>query len=199
MSRKLTGRPSALGKQLLHDICPAPKPLQGCHCAPMVWGFWVDKLPQSIKIQLADKVFNANTYNEIFTHADEVWEADGGSTAAEPAVVATTTTSTATDQVAAVARGRGNRGRANRARGQNRGRGRGGRGGQNGNSQTTTPASTTAFVNTGPRHSDLPPPSCCSEHWRRGSSATFCYSPLDCPWKDRIVPRQNVTKNTNSN
>ena len=204
MSRQMTGRPSALGKILLHDICPGYQPLVGCHCAPMVWGFWHKNLPQACKIGLADKEFNATTYKNLFDQADQIWEANGGivTPAAEPTAVASVTQDSTVSAVTNSARGRGNN-RNNRGRGANRGNrgnGRGGRGNAaNANTNSTTNANPTTFVNNGPRSPDLPPPSCCSEHWKRGNSATFCFSPLDCPWKDRIVPRQNASKNTNNN
>ena len=75
-NRTLEGRPSALGKLLIHDICPGSKPMQGCHCAPMVWGFWHRCLPQSIRVALADKPFDATTYKDVFSHADKVWIAN---------------------------------------------------------------------------------------------------------------------------
>ena len=188
---------------ILHDICPGSKPLHGCHCAPIVWGFWHEKLPQAVRLQLAEKSFTASTYTQLFDHADKIWQENGGVVSnAEPVTVAAVE-SGAAQSVSAVSN-RGGRGRG-RGRGQNRGRGRGGaaRGAaaQNSNNNTNavqnaTQTSTTGFVNTGPRSQDLPPSSCCSEHWRRGNSATFCFSPLDCPWKDRIVPRQNANKNS---
>ena len=37
-----SGRPSAFGKKLIHAICPGAKPFDGCHCAKMVYGFWLN-------------------------------------------------------------------------------------------------------------------------------------------------------------
>ena len=176
------------------------------HCLGILWH---EKLPQACRIRLADKLFNADTYNDLFTLADQVWEENGGvASNAEPTVVAAASAAspnnTTDAQVAAFARGRGRgqqRGRGANGRGRgNRGNGGNGRDNNSSNNQNTTSnsnANSAGFVNKGPRHADLPPPTCCSEHWKRGSGATFCYSPLDCPWKDRIVPRQSVTKNTN--
>ena len=41
-SLKLTTTPSALGKKLVHAVCPGAKPFDTCHCARMVYGFWLD-------------------------------------------------------------------------------------------------------------------------------------------------------------
>ena len=199
-SRKLEGRPSALGKLLIHDICPAPKPLTGCHCAPMVWGFWHRQLPQSCKDKLAGKTFDSTTYKQLFIEADDVWASNGGVANAEPAVVAAVQQpqqpQALTPQVAAATfRGRG---RGNRARG--RGATRGNQGGGRGGRTTPTPTTPTTSSdkpqwNPATRHADQPPIGVCSEHWRSGSQAKWCYSPLDCPWVNRIVPRQNANKN----
>ena len=38
MALKLNGgRPSGLGKRLIHVICPGPKPMSTCHCANMIY------------------------------------------------------------------------------------------------------------------------------------------------------------------
>ena len=37
---RLTDRPSALAKKLIHILCPGTTPFQGCHCAKIVYGFW---------------------------------------------------------------------------------------------------------------------------------------------------------------
>ena len=186
--------------------------MESCHCAPMIWGFWSRKLPQAVLVALADKPFNSTTYKELFQYADKVHEKSGGLTRSEPAVVAAVTNASPAQpqqvalpynpqqpqqqQVAASTfRGRGGRGRG-------RGRGRG-----NSNNATATNANSTNnnssnnSNNARPtwsqatRHSDNPPPSVCSEHWRSGSQAKWCYSPLDCPWVNRVVPRQNKNKN----
>ena len=36
---KITDKPSAFGKKLIHIICPGSKPFASCHCARMVYGF----------------------------------------------------------------------------------------------------------------------------------------------------------------
>ena len=149
--------------------------MHNCHCAPVIWGMFHEKLPQNLRVALADKEFTSTTYNAVLDYADKVWEESGGSTSADPATVGTVTDSS---QVAAVrGRGqapfrgnpRGGRGGRGAQRGQNN-RGNGGRGGNNrggGNTNSTSPTpnpnnntsgnnNSNQWVNTGPRHSDLP-------------------------------------------
>ena len=64
MALKMSGKPSAFGKQLLHIICPGSKPLDGCHCDKMVFGFWDAQLSPAIRTKLAGMSFNKNTYQE---------------------------------------------------------------------------------------------------------------------------------------
>ena len=61
ISRVMTGTPSQLGRQILADICPAVKPLNGCHCEDIVLGIWRRSLPQAVRNQIADMDFNKNT------------------------------------------------------------------------------------------------------------------------------------------
>ena len=78
-SLKLTTTPSALGKKLVHAVCPGAKPFESCHCARMVYGFWIDQMSPPIKSALAGEKFTKDTCKEIFKKADEVWRANGGS------------------------------------------------------------------------------------------------------------------------
>ena len=210
MSLRLTGKPSALGKQLIHAICPGAKPFESCHCAKMVYGFWEAQMTLPIKTMLAGKSFNVNTYQDIFTLADEVFYKNGGTTSS--AVVASAAVSSPTSsepvQVAAFQRGGGQGGRG-RGRG-----GRGGRGGQRGaatntsqprnnNSQNQNNSSQQPPKNQnsssyqpkahqkGPRaHPDVPD-NACSRHWKEGRSATYCSDPLVCSWVHVIAPRKS--------
>lgn len=143
---RLTGKPSALGKQLLHLICPGAKPFDSCHCAKIVFGFWHAQLTVPIKSSLAGQSFNKDTYHAMFKLADEVWVANGGTAAATPPVVAavtatppTTTTppsdSSSAPQIAVAARG----GRGNwRGYGRDRGDFRGGRGAPRGRGNSSS-------------------------------------------------------------
>ena len=60
------GKPSALGKRLIHVICPGAQPMNGCHCDKMIYGFWLNQLGPAIKSRLADMKFSKTTYKEMF-------------------------------------------------------------------------------------------------------------------------------------
>ena len=207
-------RPSALGKKLIHIICPGPKPMEGCHCAKIIFGFWESQMTSAIKISLADKKFNATTYSDIFKHADKVWEKNGG--AAAPAVVAAVTATGASPspdnpQVSAVARGGARGGRGYRGGRGGRGGGRGGNQNSNSNSnnsgnssnrqnssQSSNSNSNSSQTQTGPkphqkgpRHSPDVPDSACARHWLEGRNATYCSDPLVCGWVHIIAPRKS--------
>ena len=211
MALRLTGNPSALGKKLLHIICPGAKPLHGCHCAKMVFGFWHAQLSSAIKSRLAGMKFNKDTYAEMFKLADEVHQANGGNPS--PSVVAAVAPSTAqqnaeptadTPQVAAFQRGGGRGGRGNRG-------GRGGRG-RGGNSNSGANSSTSSYNQNqnqgqnssnnnsnqnqkphqrGQKHPDLPKNAgwACAQHWKKGKSAPYCSDPLVCQWVNVVAPR----------
>ena len=206
----LTGKPSALGKKILHKICPGAKPLEGCHCAKVVYGMWVQKMSPAIKASISSYKFSHSTYNEVFDVADKTWLAHGGAT--KPAVVAAvaaeaTPSSASTPeapQVAAVAnRGRGGRGNFRGGRGGRGGRGtyRGGQNQNNNSNQRQTQNTGTNYVQKphqkGPRHADGPPDSSCSRHWSQGRGATYCSDPLVCGWSHIIAPRPKNQNNTN--
>ena len=205
MALRLTTTPSALGKKLIHVICPGTNPFDGCHCARMVFGFWDAQMTPEIKSHLAGLKFNKDTYKDILKKADEVFHANGGISRL-PGVVAATTTATPTSpptqttpQVSAVRGGRGGRG--------NRGGGRGGRGGRGGgNNSTPAPANNSNQKNQnsqssnnknyqpkphqrGPRHSPDVPDNACSRHWQDGRNAKYCSDPLNCDWVKIIAPR----------
>ena len=197
---RMTGKPSAFGKKLLHIICPGTKPLVSCHCARIVYGFWEAQLSAPIKTVLTGQKFTAQTYQELFKLADGAWLANGGQTSA-PAVVAAVSSAPADSipptvdapQVAAVnQRGRG------RGRGQNRGRGRGR--GNTYNSRGNTSSVNTSNNNTtsstkphqkGPKHPDLPAVAgwACAQHWKKGRGAPYCSDPLVCEWVQIVAPR----------
>ena len=82
MALRLNGKPSALGKKLIHIWCPGAKPFDGCHCAKVVWGFYEAQMTPEIRSHLAGLKFNKDTYSEIFKKSDEVWLANGGTTSA---------------------------------------------------------------------------------------------------------------------
>ena len=53
MALRLTGKPSALGKKLIHIWCPGAKPFEGCHCAKVVWGFYEAQMTPEVKSHLS--------------------------------------------------------------------------------------------------------------------------------------------------
>ena len=208
-----TGRPSALGKKLVHALCPGTKPFTTCHCARIVYGFWIEQMSPQIKTKLAGQKFTKDTYKEMFKLADDAWEANGG-TPAQPAVIAAiaapppvqvqTTSSEDAPQVAAFrqqqGRGRGGRG----------GRGnRGGRGGNRGGGNSSYSSSSSSSGSgggaaggsnqnanakphqKGPKHPDLPSSAgwACAQHWKKGRSAPYCSDPTVCQWNNVYVPR----------
>ena len=206
----MTGRPSAFGKKLIHIICPAVKPLQGCHCARMVFGFWEAQLSAPIKTVLSGQKFNADTYEAVFKLADGAWLANGGATST-PAVVAAVAekpapSSPTEPQISAVSSNRGGgRGRGRGGRGNNRG-GRGAGRGGNSNSNSSYNNNSNQNQNSsnndpnakphqkGPKHPDLPSNAgwACAQHWKKGRGAPYCSDPLVCQWNQVIAPRNTT-------
>ena len=211
-SLRLTGRPSALGKQLIHKLCPGAKPFETCHCAKIVFGMWHAQLSTPIRVGLAGLKFNKDTYKDVFIKADEIWLQNGGSDVPQQVVAAVTSNSASSApappsspnsssslQVSAASRGRGGRGRGGNNRG-GRGRGgynRGNQNNQNNQSNTNRNNNTTSSSNSsgskphqkGQRHPDGPPDSACARHWLHGRGATYCSDPLVCEWVNIIAPR----------
>ena len=206
------GKPSALGKKIMHLICPGAKPFESCHCSKTVYGMWVSKMTPPIKSAIARIKFGADTYKEIFDTADKVHLANGGSdvptvvaAVAEPSQPGSAPTDPSNPQVSATTyrgRGRGGFNRGNRGNRGGRGTGRGGQNNQQNQSQNqnqNSNNSSSSYVQKphqkGPRHPDGPPNSSCSRHWSQGRSATYCSDPLVCGWASIIAPRQK--NNTN--
>ena len=196
MALRLTGKPSALGKKLIHIWCPGAKPFNNCHCSKVVYGFWESQLTLPIKNKLAGKKFNKDTYSDLFKLADEVWMSNGGQVTSPPAVVAAVAAPVAPDtpQVAAVGRGgRGGRDRGTPARGRG-GRGRGSN--QNSSTYNTNQNNTQRQQSSGnkphqkgPKAAPDVPDNACARHWREGRNATYCSDPLVCDWVKVIAPR----------
>ena len=202
---KLDGKPSALGKKLIHKLCPGAKPFENCHCARIVYGMWVSKLSPAIKVQITDIKFDKDTYNQVFDKADKAFDSLGGNSTpavvaamSEPSPDSTGPSQSEVTQTSAVSnRGRG-RGAFRGARG-GRGRGtyRGGQNNQNQNRQTQNqnqPSSQKPHQK-GQRHPDGPPDSACSRHWAAGRGATYCTDPLNCGWASIIAPRPPKNQN----
>ena len=201
VSRVMTGTPSQLGRLIINDICPATRPLVGCHCADTVLGIWRRSLPSAVKSAIADMDFTATTYTAIFDRADNVWSSNASPSVSAVSVqpgayqvasigVASASVQQPLDEtlpgisypvpeVAAMSRGRGGRGRGSR--------GRGGRGGRGGGAQATQPQAGQAGPrHRGTKHPDLPAGEWkgCQMHHRWGRGAFFCSEPATCPWKN---------------
>ena len=206
---RLTGKPSALGKKLIHLICPGPVPFDGCHCAKIVFGMWDAQMTVPIRSKLAGRSFTKDTYKEMFKDADETWIANGGSEVQTPTVVGATaevsasssSSPAAAGQVAAV-QSRGGRGAQSSFRGRggrgNRGNRGGGRGGYNQNQNQSQNSNSNDQNNSenkphqrGPKASPDVPSNACSQHWKAGKAANYCSDPLVCDWARFIAPRQN--------
>ena len=205
---KMTAKPSAFGKQLIHIICPGSKPMDGCHCAKMIYGFWEAQLSPAIKTKIAGQPFNKDTYTDLFKQADEAYLANGGGQPQPPVIGAvkstpqTSSSSTSdTPQVSATNRGGRGGGRGGRGNRGNRGGGRGGNS-QNQNLQNQNQSSSNTN-NQGQNKNQKPhqrgqkaspdvPDNACSQHWKAGRNATYCSDPLVCSWVHIIAPRQST-------
>ena len=127
--------------------------------------------------------FTKDTYKNVFEAADQVFLSSKQVTVAAMSSTGNLDetlpafTQQNQPQVAAVrganrGQNRGNRGQ----RGQRGGRGRG-----QGQQAAATPRSR------GPRHSSMPPESCCDRHFVHGDQAFYCLKPLSCPWVNKVV------------
>ena len=185
-SRVLVGKPSALAKQIINDVCECPKPLQSKCCAKICYGMWIKNLPTYLRAHISGMPFNINTYKDVMTKADECWLSHKQETPTVAAIKAENAAALADSNdlenpaVAAIkaargganARGRGQRG----GRGGQGGRGaRGGRGGRGGRQL-------------GPRHPQAVEGSCYVHH-QYGPEAWSCADRHNCPMRDIFIPR----------
>ena len=171
LSRTLTTRPSALGKQLIDDVCKCRPVLKSQCCADIVFGLFRRQLPIPVRNQIANKSFTKDTYKDIFDHADEVFISNKSDNA--PAVAAVSADQE--PEVAAISR-RG--GIPNQNRNSN-----GGGNSSNSSSKNKNNRYQNSSKNQnqgqgqpdsrGPRHPDGPPPQSCRVHWQHGKSAFY--------------------------
>ena len=185
IGRVMTGTPSQLGRQILNDICPGARPLQGCHCASIVLGIWRRSLPNVVRNQIADMEFDAANYIAVFDRADSVWSSNQASTTVVAALAKS-------DPEVAAASARGGRGRGGRGNGRGRGGRGGGRGTGRGGSQG---GGSQGQDRRGPRHPDQPPQEACDVHWRFGKGAWHCADRHACPWRDYESPKPRHNRN----
>ena len=173
-NRVMTGKPSQLGKQLMEDICKEQKKLDGCCCDRIVWGMFREALPIVVRNHIAELSFNKDTWKEIFTKADQVWDSNR---APEPIPltrqVAAVTPGpkpqppTSPTEVAAVQKSNGSQ--KNKKNNKN---------GQNKNQNATTTTTTTAPK---PKVNE---DNLCRIHAKWKDNATFCAAPWACRMKN---------------
>ena len=77
-NRVMTGKPSQLGKLILEDLCDKDKKLDGCCCAKTVWGMYRENLPVVVRNHIAEMAFNKDTFKEVFTKSDQVFDSNRG-------------------------------------------------------------------------------------------------------------------------
>ena len=179
-----TGKPSQLAKRLAALLCNCrPRPLQpGCCAIATVGGMWRAQLPPEVCAAIAGKSIEGENFDKVLQTADDVFKALNGplaaTSAATPAVAATSTEETPQTDIAAYNRGRGYQGRG-------RGNSRPYRGGR-GYRQSRGAARV---------HPDGAPSNACSQHKQYGKQAYFCREPLSCPWVSYVTGRaQNPEK-----
>ena len=128
-NRIMTGKPSQLGKALVEDICQCVPKLNCPCCAKQVWGMYREAIPVVVRNHLAELSFTKDTYKQIFTKSDQVFDSNNSSQTTpgqSGASVSAVKTSSDQPEVAAV--------RPSRGGGQ---RGRGGKCGDSGDSTAT--------------------------------------------------------------
>ena len=176
MSRVMVGKPSALLKLLISDICK--QNLTNCCCSSTVWGIFMLQAPMYLKNGLANETFSAASMQEVMDKADNYYAANQVTKQVNAVSPPVTQDSTKAAEVNAVGRGRG----APRGRG----RGRGGRGGGRGSNQNSGPDPR------GKRHESNPPWNSCAAHWVYFDQAFKCQSPTTCPLKDKVRPKSQA-------
>ena len=179
--------------------------MDSCHCANMIFGFWEAQMTPAIRTKLAGQTFDKSTYKAIFKLADEVWEVNGGTSAAVVAAAKVVPAQPnpppqgqdeVSAQVSALQRGRGRGGRGGRGRGRGQGRGSYNQN-QNYNQNYNNTSNRQPQQQQGqkphqrgPKASPDVPSSACARHWKEGKNATYCSDPLVCEWVNFVKPRQ---------
>ena len=186
-NRVLTGKPSQLGKALLNDLCKKSKKLDGCCCADIVWGMYRENLPVVVRNHVAEMHFNKDTYKDIFTTSDKVFDSNQSAQPVRGTTVAAVTvsnpspsTSQTDSEVAAMTF------KKNKKPYNNKG---------GGATNKAVPASSSnqnsqnsATPKKGTRHATArgADDKLCKIHFKWGTSGKFCAAPWKCPMKDVI-------------
>ena len=191
-NRVMTGKPSQLGEALVDDICQdcTVKLAAGC-CAKVVWGMYREAIPVVIRNHIAQLQFNKDTYQNIFTISDQIFDSNqltqpeqGNSVASVSA--STANSSSSEPEVAAMRPQRRNR---------NQNRGSGGNSNSGGNSRNSNQNQAGASKgqnkpqeagNKGPKHPTAKGDKnkLCKVHYKWGENGNYCAAPWQCPMKD---------------
>ena len=198
-NRVMTGKPSQLGEALIDDICECETKLAAGCCAKIVWGMYRDAIPVVVRNHIAQLSFNKDTYQQIFTISDQVFDSNQAPDR-RPAVAAVETQQANPPEVAAASTSSARRGGGSNRGWGGRGGGRGGgaRPNTNSNSNTNTNSNTNSNANTnsntnnasnghkGPRHATAKGSNdkLCKIHYRWGENGSYCAAPWKCPMKD---------------
>ena len=173
-NRVMTGKPSQLGKAIIEDLCDKDKKLDGCCCSKVTWGMFREALPVVVRNHIAELSYNKDTYKDVFTKADQVYDSNR---AAEPlprqvaAIAKPTSSTTTTPEVAAVqGSSKGKNKNKNKAQNQNQSQTNTNTG-QNGNKK--------ADQKSGVNEENL-----CRMHAKWKNDANFCSAPWKCKMKN---------------
>ena len=169
--RVLTGKPSQLGKALISDLCKKGKKLDGCCCAPIVWGMFRDQLPIAVRNHIAEKPFNKDTYKEIFKTADQVFDSNSGSEPLPQQQVAAVAAAVQKSQKGQNSQKNKNQNNKNSQKPE----GQSSNKNQNQSAQGQTPSKKKKLLNQ---------ESLCRIHAKWKENATFCAAPWGCRMKN---------------
>ena len=188
-NRRLTGKPSQLGKALIDDICHGEKKLDGCCCAKIVWAMFREELPVVIRNHISEMTFSKDTYKQVFARADQVYASNQAPEPhPRPTVAAVKSESTSNPEVAAV----NFRPRKNKKNNQNASQKKPQESGSS--SPSSAPSSSSSSSNSsnpptkpkGTRHPTAKgkDENLCRIHYQWGINGTYCAAPWKCPMKD---------------
>ena len=171
-----------------YDVCKKATKLDGCCCDGAVLALWSLQLPSNIRAHISGKVFNKNTYKQVFQDADEVYlsskqvtvaalmsESSRGASALDETLPAFSQQNQ--PQVAAVS--------SNKGSNSNSGSGNGGKNKKNKNKNQNQ--------SRGQKHNSVPDnlaEKMCDRHYRHGAGAWYCLQPSSCPWASKTTSKQ---------
>ena len=175
-NRVMTGKPSQLGKALLEDLCKKDKKLDGCCCSNIVWGMYREALPVVVRNHIAEMPFNKDSFKDVFTKSDQVFDSNKASDNSSRPVASVSTPATAQSEVAAVQGQSKNKGQGNKNKNKNKGQGQGKNNGQNGGQKNGQGETATKTPINDDGH--------CRIHAKWKENATFCAAPWGCKMKN---------------